>query len=103
MNETKTNNGWGAFQNKKKEIEKLKKQLVVNSLNNYEHPICIALAGRVPVKVRGKIRKGDMLVSSLHGCATATDNPTVGTVIGKALQNYDSTEEGTIEVMIGRN
>lgn len=35
MNETKTNNGWGAFQNKKKEIEKLKKQLVVNSLNNY--------------------------------------------------------------------
>jgi hypothetical protein len=76
---------------------------VMNSLNNYEHPICIALAGRVPVKVRGKIRKGDMLVSSLHGCATATDNPTVGTVIGKALQNYDSTEEGTIEVMIGRN
>jgi hypothetical protein len=76
---------------------------VMNSLNNYEHPICIALAGRVPVKVRGKIKKGDMLVSSLHGCATATDNPTVGTVIGKALQNYDSTEEGTIEVMIGRN
>ena len=76
---------------------------VMNSLNNYTHPICIALAGRVPVKVRGKIRKGDILVSSLYGCATSTEHPVIGSIIGKALENYDSTEEGTIEVMIGRN
>ena len=76
---------------------------VMNSMNNYVYPVCVALVGRIPVKVRGKIKKGDMLVSSINGCAIATSNPVLGSIIGKALQDYDSTEEGTIQVMIGRN
>lgn len=35
MNNNENNNGWGAFQNKKKEIESLKKQLVVQDMNKF--------------------------------------------------------------------
>jgi len=30
------------------------------------------------------------------------DNPKLGSVIGKALQDYNSTDIGTIEVVVGR-
>lgn len=64
----------------------------------------IALQGRVPVRVVGKIRKGDMLVTSgIAGVAVAGgDDVKVGTVIGKALVDYDSDHIGTIEVAVGR-
>ncbi len=64
----------------------------------------IALQGRVPCKVFGKIRKGDMLItSSVPGVATAgNENVRVGTVVGKALQDYDSDSVGTIEIAVGR-
>lgn len=64
----------------------------------------LALQGRVPVKVVGKIRKGDMLVTSgIAGVAVAGgDDVKVGTVIGKALVDYDSDHIGTIEVAVGR-
>ena len=61
----------------------------------------IALQGRVPCKVRGKIRKGDMLVSGGFGFARPTPFPTIGTVIGKALEDFDGYE-GVIEVAVGR-
>ena len=65
--------------------------------------VTVALQGRVPCKVSGKISKGDMLVASdVPGVAIASDNPKLGSVIGKALENYDSTEVGTIEVVVGR-
>lgn len=68
-----------------------------------EGGVYVALTGRVPVKVVGKIRKGDMLVTSdIPGVATSTTAPQLGTVIGKALENYDSQEVGTIEVVVGR-
>ena len=35
MNSNETHNGWGAFQNKKKEIETLKKQLIVQDINKF--------------------------------------------------------------------
>ena len=64
----------------------------------------LALQGRVPVKVVGKICKGDMLVTSgIAGVAIAGgDDIKVGTVIGKALVDYDSDHIGTIEVAVGR-
>jgi hypothetical protein len=65
------------------------------------HTATIALQGRVPCKVRGKISKGDMLVSAGGGYARPTQNPLVGSVIGKALENFDGTE-GVIEVVVGR-
>lgn len=65
--------------------------------------ICVALQGRVPVKVVGKVRKGDMLVTSAKsGYAVVNNDPRAGTVIGKALVNKDDLGEGIIEVAIGR-
>ena len=65
--------------------------------------VCVALQGRVPVKVIGKVAKGDVLITSARpGYAEISNDPKVGTVIGKALQNKDTVEEGVIEVAIGR-
>ena len=65
--------------------------------------VYVALTGRVPCKVTGKIRKGDMLVAAGGlGVATASDNPKMGSVIGKALEDYDSHDIGIIEVVVGR-
>jgi len=71
------------------------------------HEICaapavpIALQGRVPCKVTGSIRKGDMLVSAGYGRAMASSSPSMGTVIGKSLEDFDGLF-GVIEVAVGR-
>jgi hypothetical protein len=62
----------------------------------------VALLGRVPCKVRGPITKGAMLVSAGEGYARAENIPQVGTVIGKALEDFDG-DTGVIEVVVGRN
>lgn len=61
----------------------------------------IALQGRAPCKVRGKIHKGDMLMSGGEGYARKATNPQIGTIIGKALADFDGTS-GVIEVAVGR-
>ena len=66
-----------------------------------KHVVAIALQGRIPVKVRGRIRKGDFLVSGGNGFARPSATPVYGSVIGKAIENFDGGE-GVIEVMIGR-
>ena len=63
--------------------------------------VAVALQGRVPCKVRGTIRKGDMLVSAGDGFARPSNSPQMGTVIGKALENFNGIE-GFIEVAVGR-
>ena len=64
---------------------------------------CIALQGRVPCKVIGKVQKGDMLVSSaIPGYAIVNNTPGVGTVIGKAVGTKDNDAEGIVEVVVGR-
>jgi hypothetical protein len=63
--------------------------------------VAVALQGRVPVKVRGRVRKGDFLVSGGSGFARPSATPVYGSVIGKAIENFDGVE-GVIEVMIGR-
>ena len=68
-----------------------------------EFIVALAFTGRVPTKVKGTINKGDMMVSSnIEGVAVASANPAIGTVIGKALESYDSEEVGVIEVVVGR-
>lgn len=74
----------------------------MNDLLQGEHVVAVALLGRVPCKVQGKISKGDMVVSAGNGRARAEANPQLGTVIGKALENFDG-EQGIIEVVVGRN
>jgi len=63
----------------------------------------IALQGRVPVKVIGVVKKGDLLVSAgKPGYAIASSSPKPGTIIGKALANKDTADEGIVEVAVGR-
>lgn len=64
----------------------------------------VALQGRVPCRVVGKIKKGDILITSrISGVAiVAKGEVKVGTVVGKALQEYDSDHIGTIEIAVGR-
>lgn len=66
-----------------------------------DHVVTIAMTGRVPCKVRGKIQKGDMMVSAGSGYARAEFNPIYGSVIGKALEDFDGIE-GVIEVVVGK-
>jgi hypothetical protein len=68
-----------------------------------EGGVAVALTGRVPCNVVGNIKKGDMLIASgLPGVATSEKNPALGSVIGKALENYNSDNVGVIEVVVGR-
>jgi hypothetical protein len=65
--------------------------------------VCIALAGRVPCKVVGKVKKGDMLTTSATpGFAVKAINPTLGSVVGKALEDKDYGEAGVIQIAVGR-
>lgn len=79
---------------------------LMNATISGENVLNIALVGRVPCKVVGKISKGDRLVSSdIPGVATVInpDCAVPGVLIGKALQNYDSDIPGVIEVAVGRS
>ena len=65
--------------------------------------VCIALAGRVPCKVVGRVRKGDMLTTSATpGYAVRANDPKLGSIIGKALEDKDYGEAGVIQVAVGR-
>ena len=66
-----------------------------------DHVVAVALTGRVPTRVTGQVRKGDMMVSTTDGRARACATPAVGQVIGKALADFDGPD-GVIEVVVGR-
>ena len=61
----------------------------------------VALVGRVPVNVIGPVYKGDMLISAGYGYARACSAPAIGSVIGKAVANFEG-EKGSVEVVVGR-
>jgi hypothetical protein len=64
---------------------------------------CVALQGRLPVKVIGRVSKGDLLVTSnIPGVATANNNAAPYTVIGKAIENKNTEEQGLVLVSVGR-
>jgi hypothetical protein len=75
---------------------------LMNSGLEGEHTVELALTGRVPTKVRGPILKGDLIVSAGDGHARAEGLPQVGTVIGKALEDFDG-DTGVIEVVVGKH
>jgi hypothetical protein len=74
---------------------------IMNSTLESENVVTIALTGRVPTKVTGAVRKGDMMVSDGTGRAMACATPAMGTVIGKALENNEGGN-AVIEVVVGR-
>ena len=78
---------------------------IMNAGENNINAVAVALLGRVPCRVVGDIKKGDRLVSSdIPGVAKKL-NPAEyqpGCILGKALENYSSSEPGVIEVIGGR-
>lgn len=66
-----------------------------------EELISVGLAGRLHVKVIGKVKPGDLLVSSpTPGAAMASRAYEPGTVIGKALEHKDTEEIGKVRMLI---
>jgi hypothetical protein len=74
---------------------------LMNSECKGKYVTALALEGRVPCKVRGKIRKGDLLTSGGNGYARPSMDPKIGTIVGKALEDFDGTE-GIIEVVVSK-
>jgi hypothetical protein len=72
--------------------------------DNNTHP-AIAVNGRVPVRVVGTVRKGDRLVSAGNGLARAADRTeiTAFNVIGRALADKTTQDEGTVEAIVKLN
>jgi hypothetical protein len=65
---------------------------------------CIALVGRTPCKVIGKVKKGDLLTTSnTPGYAIKALDPKLGSIIGKALEDKNTGEAGVIEIAVGRS
>jgi hypothetical protein len=62
----------------------------------------IAVSGRVQVKVRGKVRKGQRLVSAGKGIARAANDgeATAFNVIGRSLENKTDDGTGTVEAIV---
>jgi hypothetical protein len=65
----------------------------------------IAMTGRVPVRVVGQVRKGDRLVSAGNGLARAAarNEWTAYNVIGRALKDKTTEDEGTVEAIVTIN
>ena len=76
---------------------------LMNSHLKGDHVVGLALQGRVPCKVIGTVKKGDMLVTSaVPGYAIVNNSPGIGQVIGKAVGVKDTEDRGTVEVVVGR-
>jgi hypothetical protein len=73
---------------------------VMNSKLEHDYVAVIALTGRVPTRIFGPVRKGDLMISSTDGRACACNQPQTGTVIGKSLENFDG-HTGIIEIVVG--
>ena len=72
--------------------------------NDATHPP-VAMSGRVPVRVTGIVRRGDRLVSAGNGLARSAlkSEMTAFNVIGRALENKNTQDEGTIEAVVKLN
>lgn len=76
---------------------------LMNSALEGEFVTGVALQGRVPCKVIGKVNKGDIIVTSaIHGYGIVDNNPAAGTIIGKAVGEKLDDFRGVVEVVVGR-
>ena len=73
---------------------------LMNSMQQGNNVIPVALTGRVPCLVVGEVHKGDLMVAAGNGHACANNSAQSGSIIGKALENH-SGESGVIEVVVG--
>jgi len=65
----------------------------------------VAMTGRVPVLVMGRVRKGDRLISAGHGLARAAreGEATAFNVIGRALTSKHDQDQGVVEAIVTIN
>ena len=79
-----------------------KPSYLMNCELNGTHIATVALRGRVPVKVVGKVEKGDTLIASeLPGVAKSTKDVVNNVIIiGIALENKDTDDEGLVEILV---
>jgi len=78
---------------------------VMNSGLVSEYTVDVGLIGRVPCQVIGPVAAGDRVVSSNRaGVAERLDmqHYQPGVIIGKAVESYNGTGVGTIEIVVGR-
>lgn len=68
------------------------------------HP-AVAVSGRVPVRVIGRVNKGDRLVSAGNGLARvgASNEISAFNVLGRALENKTTDGEGTVLAIVKLN
>jgi hypothetical protein len=77
---------------------------LMNSALQGEHVVAVALTGRVPCKVLGEVKKGDILVTSaVPGYAIVNNDPKIGTIIGKAVGDKPNGNKGIVEVLVGKS
>tara|TARA_A100001011_G_scaffold386331_2_gene461946 strand:+ start:6668 stop:9991 length:3324 start_codon:yes stop_codon:yes gene_type:complete len=74
--------------------------------NNCEgdHVVAVALRGRIPCKVTGNVKKGDVLIASnIPGHAMVAAEPhnlSPLQIIGRALANKNEAAEGIVEIIV---
>lgn len=77
---------------------------LMNSHLKGDNVIGLALQGRVPCKIIGKVNKGDIIVTSaVPGFGMVNNSPIPGTVIGKSLDKKNDTGKGVIEIVVGKH
>jgi hypothetical protein len=72
-------------------------------MNVESEGLAVALRGKVPCKVIGPVRKGDILVSSTtSGCAMASNsnNPLAASIIGKSLEDKFDSDFGIVMIVV---
>jgi hypothetical protein len=77
---------------------------VLNSELTGEFVTKVALVGRALCRVQGPVSIGDCIVANGLGlgCTIDPDYWQPGCIVGKALTSYDGSDEGLIEIIVGR-
>ena len=78
---------------------------VMNSVIEGQYPLAVALTGRVPVRVKGPVSKGDLIVSDHESGVGAKMQEQLyrpGCIVGKSLEDHNEDTVKTIEIAVGR-
>ena len=73
-------------------------------MNDKSEGQAVALVGKVKCRVQGAVSKGDLLTTSgaIPGCAKKAFSPKVGSIVGKAMEDYVGAQESVILISVGR-
>ena len=70
-------------------------------LDSHAEGIFIAKVGKVPCRIVGKCKAGDLLqTSDIEGCAEKAENPKTGSIIGRAKETKTTMKEEKIKIEV---